>query len=392
VKERARNPHLSRDAAVARFRELLVDPDPASLDVAEDVVQDAGLSLADLGEMLAKEGPEHLEKRDTKGWADEFPSAGEFSISTARDTQDFDYTCVSWMVWQMRPGRARALERARLVGTSKTIERMRRHSGVRVEINVAYKGTTWMEALDGFRGGLGARWDRMRLSPTDTLVELPEKCSIKTARRIACELAWRIAKELKEHAAIGSDEIDVVTSLHDTFDPTPKMPREIVGNPPRMFRPQKVVGQLQKETRPAFAKGQVLSEPVDVAFALAPYMGSRPTELFVVLFIDVRNRVVGYTEFSSGSVASVQVDVSGIIREALLCGAAGMVTAHQHPSGSPDPSADDIRLWKRIKEASELVGVPLVDNLVIGEDSFFSESMDSMSPIPVAAKEEWGTP
>lgn len=151
-------------------------------------------------------------------------------------------------------------------------------------------------------------------------------------------------------------------------------------NPPRVFRPQKVVAQLQKETRPAFHRGAIVTSPRGlVEDTLGEYLGERATEIFLVLYISVRNQVVGYTEYSSGGVAGVEVNASAILRDALTSGAAAFITIHNHPSGDATPSPEDRALWGRLREAGKLVGIPVLDNLVVGEEQYFSESEDTVA-------------
>jgi DNA repair protein RadC len=145
-------------------------------------------------------------------------------------------------------------------------------------------------------------------------------------------------------------------------------------NPPRVFRAQKVVAQLQKETRPAFSKGMIVTTPRGlVEETLDEYLSERATEVFLVLYLSVRNQVLGYTEYASGGISGVEVNTSGVMRDALISGAAGIITIHNHPSGDATPSAEDRALWNRMREAGLLIGVPVVDNMVIGEEQFFSE-------------------
>jgi DNA repair protein RadC len=146
-------------------------------------------------------------------------------------------------------------------------------------------------------------------------------------------------------------------------------------NPPRVFRAQKVVAQLQKETRPAFREGSTVVGPRElVEITLSDYLGERATEIFLVLFVNVRNQVVGYVEYGSGGVAGVEVNASGILRDALTSGAAAFISVHNHPSGDATPSPEDRQLWNRLRDAGALVGIPVLDNLVVGEGEFFSES------------------
>lgn len=158
-------------------------------------------------------------------------------------------------------------------------------------------------------------------------------------------------------------------------------------NPPRVFRPQKVVAQLQKETRPVFRRGALVASPDDVMFAISEYLGSRAHEVFLVLFVNIRNEIVGYTELTEGSSASVGVDVAGVMREALASNAAAIITIHNHPTGEPEPSEQDRALWNRLHDAGKLVGVPVLDNMVVGEAQYFSESSNGFARIPREARE-----
>lgn len=153
----------------------------------------------------------------------------------------------------------------------------------------------------------------------------------------------------------------------------------------KVYRLQKVIGTLQRDLAPPNVKGGVLSSPDQlVGQVLAPFLEDRSAESFVTVFVNVRNKIIGYLEYTMGSATGVSVDVSGILREGLQVGAAGFVTAHNHPSGDPTPSTDDRALWERLRAAGELLGVPCVDNLVVGGDGrFFSESQDGYSRVTV---------
>jgi len=147
-------------------------------------------------------------------------------------------------------------------------------------------------------------------------------------------------------------------------------------NPAKLasYTPQKVVAKLKRDLDLRIPKGTVVGSPRDlVAFCLG-YM-DLATEMFVVIFMNVRNEVVGYQEMASGGTAGVEVHVSGIFQAALLAGAAAFVTMHNHPSGNVAPSTEDRALWRRIREAGTMMGVPVIDNLVIGINGrYYSES------------------
>ena len=148
-------------------------------------------------------------------------------------------------------------------------------------------------------------------------------------------------------------------------------------NPPREVRVQHVVAELKK---PPLRTMKVINSPSDVAGAFSDYIGGQSNEVFLVLFIDVRNRVVGYVEFTEGSPVGVSIHPNGVFKEALLVNAAAFITAHQHPSGVSEPSNEDRALWKRLREAGGIVGVACLDNMVIGESNWYSEAMGGLAP------------
>lgn len=146
-------------------------------------------------------------------------------------------------------------------------------------------------------------------------------------------------------------------------------------NPPRVHRAQKVIAKLDKDPRPVKPAGIVTGPEDLVRDVLADYLAGRATEVFLILYVNVRNQIVGFNEYAEGSVSGVSVHPSGVLRDALVSGAAAFITVHQHPTGDPTPSQEDRALWRRLREAGELVGIPVLDNLVIGDDgAYFSES------------------
>lgn len=144
---------------------------------------------------------------------------------------------------------------------------------------------------------------------------------------------------------------------------------------PRTARLQKVVAKLVRTPTPHKPGSIVTSPDMLVRTTLADYLSDNATESFLILFLSIRNELIGYTEYNSGGVSGVEVNTSGVFRDALGVGAAGIVTVHNHPTGDPTPSEDDRRLWARLREAGLIVGVPVIDNLIVGSElRYFSES------------------
>jgi hypothetical protein len=120
----------------------------------------------------------------------------------------------------------------------------------------------------------------------------------------------------------------------------------------------------------------VIKYPTDVLEAVAAYIGDRNNEFHVILFVDFRDRLIGYTYHTSGAMGMTSTNIGGIFREALIAGAAAMFCAHQHPGADPTPSPPDRRLWEGIAMAAQILSVPVTDNIIIGDDSYFSETAE----------------
>jgi DNA repair protein RadC len=95
-------------------------------------------------------------------------------------------------------------------------------------------------------------------------------------------------------------------------------------------------------------------------------------EHFLLLALGARNDLLAWAEIGKGSVSSCPVHPRDVFRTALQLGAVSVIGAHNHPSGSPEPSADDLSLTRRLVKAGELVGIPMVDHIIIGDDGFVS--------------------
>jgi DNA repair protein RadC len=109
-----------------------------------------------------------------------------------------------------------------------------------------------------------------------------------------------------------------------------------------------------------------LTRPAEVVRYLALRYRERDQEVMGALFLDIRNRLVGEREIFRGTLNRAAVEPREILKEALLRGAAGVVLFHNHPSGDPTPSTEDLLFTKRMAEAGDLVGVRLVDHLILG--------------------------
>ena len=112
--------------------------------------------------------------------------------------------------------------------------------------------------------------------------------------------------------------------------------------------------------------------PGDVATPLLAYISQEPQEHFVVVLLDTKNGVIGMNTVSVGSVAAVVIRAAEVFRPALLLNASTIIIAHNHPSGDPSPSPDDIRITEILVEAGKLLEIPVLDHIVVGDGKYIS--------------------
>jgi DNA repair protein RadC len=115
-----------------------------------------------------------------------------------------------------------------------------------------------------------------------------------------------------------------------------------------------------------------LATPRDAAAYLLPAFGSRPAEQFGVVLLDTKHRVIRTTVVAVGTLNATVVQPRDVFREAMLGSAAAIVVFHNHPSGDPSPSPDDIELTRRLAAAGALMGIDVVDHIVLGDARYCS--------------------
>lgn len=120
------------------------------------------------------------------------------------------------------------------------------------------------------------------------------------------------------------------------------------------------------------AIGRILAAPKDAALAFMATLRDEPSEVFALLCLSSKHRVIGYHEVSRGTLDATLVHPREVFKAALLANAAAIIVAHNHPSGDPTPSPDDAALTARLAAAGEMLGVPLLDHIVIGDARNFS--------------------
>jgi len=122
----------------------------------------------------------------------------------------------------------------------------------------------------------------------------------------------------------------------------------------------------ESEERPRF------QTPRQLAVHLLPQYGAAPVEQFGIVMLDTKSRVIGVTIIAIGSLDTTVVHPREVFREAALASAAAIVLFHNHPSGDPTPSGDDLVLTSRMADAGAVMGIEVLDHVILADERYFS--------------------
>ena len=109
----------------------------------------------------------------------------------------------------------------------------------------------------------------------------------------------------------------------------------------------------------------ILKSPEDVAAVVRSQLKGKKREHFLVLCLDTRNRLIDCRPVSTGSLNTSIVHPREVFAEAVSCRAASVIFAHNHPSGDPEPSKEDVELTKRLAKAGEIMGIDVLDHIIV---------------------------
>ncbi len=115
-----------------------------------------------------------------------------------------------------------------------------------------------------------------------------------------------------------------------------------------------------------------VKSPTDVANLLMMEMGFLDQEHLRVVLLDTKNRVLGMPTIYIGSINTSVLRVGELFREAIKANSAAVIVVHNHPSGDPTPSPEDVRITQQLVEAGKLLDVEVVDHLIIGQQRYVS--------------------
>ncbi len=126
-------------------------------------------------------------------------------------------------------------------------------------------------------------------------------------------------------------------------------------------------GELELEQ-----KKYEINNPEAVIKAVGALIKNKAKEHFKLIVLNSRNKIMAITNISIGTLNANLIHPREIFKDAITHNAASVVIAHNHPSGDPEPSEDDLKITKQLKKAGKILGIELVDHLIITADCYYS--------------------
>ena len=128
-----------------------------------------------------------------------------------------------------------------------------------------------------------------------------------------------------------------------------------------------IIEAAQRTLFSRFAHGTAISAPADVKEVLQLHLACLEHEVFGVVWLDNRHRILAFEELFRGTVDGASVYPREVVKAALQYNAAACILYHNHPSGESNPSGADETITRRLQSALELVGVRTLDHMIVGE-------------------------
>lgn len=129
--------------------------------------------------------------------------------------------------------------------------------------------------------------------------------------------------------------------------------------------------QMIKE-RNEYYDFKAIRSPEDAYKIFSDFIGNADREMFVISCLNTKNEITNISVVHMGSLNASIVHPREVFKTAILSNASSVIVAHNHPSGHPEPSREDIEVTKRLAEAGKILGIELLDHIIVGEEKFYS--------------------
>ena len=134
------------------------------------------------------------------------------------------------------------------------------------------------------------------------------------------------------------------------------------------------IGELFRRfnTLRLISNNRKITSPKDIVVMLSNEMVNLKQEVLKLIMLDTKNNIIGIKDVFKGSLNTSIVHPREIFNEAIKKNSASIIVCHNHPSGDPTPSKEDINITLRLKEGSKILGIDLLDHIIIGKENFVS--------------------
>ena len=226
--------------------------------------------------------------------------------------------------------------------------------------------------------------DTTKYQPTIKHLPLRERPANRvTDKASSCNLIELLAAVIG-----GPEQIEIAHALLRAFGDLPGLMRaasqEIEAleglGPARTARLMAALELGQRASAQSAEERAQITNPSVAAMLLLPKMENLDQENFVTVLLDTRNHILSIETVYVGNVDRTNVRVAEVFKDAVRRNAPAMIVAHNHPSGDPSPSPEDVRVTEKIIEAGDLLSINVLDHLVIGKGRFVSMHERGMWP------------
>jgi DNA repair protein RadC len=129
--------------------------------------------------------------------------------------------------------------------------------------------------------------------------------------------------------------------------------------------------KLVKETSILY-KNRRVSKPADAVNLVQEFLEDSDREHLIICCLDTKNQPTAIHTVSIGSLDSAIVHPREVFKAAILANSSSIIVCHNHPSGDPNPSREDVEISQRLIEAGNIIGISVLDHIIVGENRFFS--------------------
>lgn len=127
--------------------------------------------------------------------------------------------------------------------------------------------------------------------------------------------------------------------------------------------------ELEKET---LYESYDIRDPQGVVRAVRKTIKDKAKEHFKLILLNTRNKIIGLSTISMGTLNASLVHPREVFKDAIRHSASSVVVAHNHPSGNPEPSEEDLKITRRLVESGKILGIEVFDHIIIGKNAFIS--------------------